>query len=107
MVSTRRDRVGLWLRGSGYDVGFQQARELFGLVGWITVGEQVSDRFAHLGNRLARLIGQDERLILNLGDGLFLQHRQNRGRRVLPQLRIDWPQDRVRAHDDLVRRQGN
>ncbi|MCX7623114.1 MAG: hypothetical protein N2Z82_05100 [Thermomicrobium sp.] len=63
------------------------------------------DRRVHLPHRLLADIGQDERLVVHLGDRLLAHYPQHRGRWILTDLSIDRSQYRVLIHHDLVRSQ--
>jgi hypothetical protein len=53
-------------------------------------------------SRLAADIGADQRLVVDLGDRLLLDHLDQRRRRKIAQLRIDRPEHRIGRHHDLV-----
>ena len=58
---------------------------------------------SHLHNRLFRLVGQNQRLVVHLGDRFLMSRFQNRSGRIFAELRINRPQNRVLGHDDLIR----
>jgi SOS-response transcriptional repressor LexA len=66
---------------------------------------QLFDGRVYLADRLARLVGQHERLVIDLGNRLLGDHPQERRRRHSPELRIDGTENRVLAHHDLVGRE--
>src|SRR5436190_665909 len=58
---------------------------------------------SHLRDRLFRLVGQDQCLVVYLGDGLLMSRLQNRSGWIFTELRINRPQYGVPGHDDFIR----
>ena len=70
-------------------------------------GDQLEDGFLHLGDGFPCLVGQDQGLVVDVGDRLLFHDFQEGGGGILAELGIHGAQDGVVAHDDLVGRQGD
>jgi hypothetical protein len=68
--------------------------------------EQFADEGLDLAERFASLIRLDQRLVVDLGDGLLFDDLDERGSRMLSQLRIHRSEHGERGHDNLDGRQG-
>jgi hypothetical protein len=66
------------------------------------VTQQFLRGFLHLCDGLSFYVGHDEGIVVYLRGRFLLDHFQKRCGRQLAELRIDGPQNRMLAHDDLI-----
>jgi hypothetical protein len=69
--------------------------------------QQLARCILDLHNRFAADIGENERLVIDLVNRLLLDHLNQRGAGILPELRVDRPEHRVWGHDDFISRERN
>ncbi len=102
------------LGGDGEVVGVLAAHQLLddllGLLEAVGVLHEVPDYVADLGHRLPRLLGEDQRLVVDLVHLLLLQYLEDArggvGSRGVTELGIHGAQDGVGVHEDLVGGEG-
>jgi len=95
----------------GVVVGVVTAGELLGhglgLVGTVSVDEEVADDLLHVAQRLLGDVGHDEGAVVEPLDGLLGGDADERRRRHVSELRVDGPENGGLVHEDLVGRESD